>query len=189
MKVNLREIAENIRDELNPLSSKKLYVVANFFGASDSYPDRIVIEGIKNLKSTGKFTNDDILQIRTAIKKHFSSKTLDIKENLSDRAMYIAVITVKDTANETELSEAADDRQIDESAFLHDETDHPIVTVGDLKKVLSNFKDYDKINVCDDEGIPNYKIVAMWNTEYERSMVADPNDVDDNTCYIRIGRI
>ena len=92
--------------------------------------------------------------------------------------------------NDNELfGEAADDKQVDENEFLHDETDHPIVTVGDLKKVLSNFKDYDKINVCDNEGIPDYKIVSLWNTEYERSMVADPNDVDDNTCYIRIGRI
>ena len=95
MKDNLKDIAESINAELKSLSSKKLYVSANFFSASDSYPDRIVVEGIKNLRSTGKFTNDDILQVRTAIKKHFSSKTLEIKENLSDRAMYIAVITEK----------------------------------------------------------------------------------------------
>ena len=96
MESNLKDIAENINADLKALSAKKLYVTANFFfSASDSYPDRIVVEGIKNLRSTGKFTNDDILQVRTAIKKHFSSKTLEIKENLSDRAMYIAVITEK----------------------------------------------------------------------------------------------
>lgn len=92
---NLKDIAENINADLKALSAKKLYVTANFFSASDSYPDRIVVEGIKNLRSTGKFTNDDILQVRTAIKKHFSSKTLEIKENLSDRSIYIAVITTK----------------------------------------------------------------------------------------------
>ena len=97
MKDNLKDIAESINAELKSLSSKKLYVSANFFSASDSYPDRIVVEGIKNLRSTGKFTNDDILQVRTAIKNHFSSKTLEIKENLSDRAIYIAVITTKES--------------------------------------------------------------------------------------------
>ena len=94
---NLKDIAESINAELKLLSTKKLYVTANFFAASDNYPDRIVIEGIKNLRSTGKFTNDDILQVRTAIKNHFSSKTLEIKENLSDRAIYIAVITTKES--------------------------------------------------------------------------------------------
>ena len=95
MESNLKDIAENINADLKALSAKKLYVTANFFSASDSYPDRIVVEGIKNLRSTGKFTNDDILQVSTAIKKHFSSKTLEIKENLSDRSIYIAVITTK----------------------------------------------------------------------------------------------
>ena len=97
MESNLKDIAENINADLKALSAKKLYVTANFFSASDSYPDRIVVEGIKNLRSTGKFTNDDILQVRTAIKNHFSSKTLEIKENLSDRAIYIAVITTKES--------------------------------------------------------------------------------------------
>lgn len=94
---NLKDIAESINAELKLLSTKKLYVSANFFSASDNYPDRIVVEGIKNLRSTGKLTNDDILQVRTAIKNHFSSKTLEINENLSDRAIYIAVITTKES--------------------------------------------------------------------------------------------
>ena len=94
---NLKDIAEHINAELKLLSAKKLYVTANFFSASDNYPDRIVVEGIKNLRSTGKLTNDDILQVRTAIRNHFSSKTLEIKENLSDRAIYIAVITTKES--------------------------------------------------------------------------------------------
>lgn len=94
---NLKDIAESINAELKLLSTKKLYVSANFFAASDNYSDRIVVEGIKNLRSTGKFTNDDILQVRTVIKNHFSSKTLEIKENLSDRAIYIAVITTKES--------------------------------------------------------------------------------------------
>ena len=97
MKDNLKDIAESINAELKSLSSKKLYVSANFFSASDNYPDRIVVEGIKNLRSTGKLTNDDILQVRTAIKNHFSSKTLEINENLSDRTIYIAVITTKES--------------------------------------------------------------------------------------------
>ena len=177
---NLKDIAESINTELKPLSAKKLYMTANFFAASDNYPDRIVVEGIKNLRSTGKFTNDDIFQVRSAIKNHFSSKTLSIEENLSDRAIYIAIITKKDIANESE-------DKIEEAEFLHDETDGPIVTIRDLKKVLANFKDYDKLNICNEEGIPDYKITAIWNTEYERNMVADPADVDDKTCYIRIG--
>lgn len=63
------------------------------------------------------------------------------------------------------------------------ETERPIATVGDLKRVLANFKDQDRLNILDTDSQP-VEIKAMWNANMEYVMT--DNDIGDDVCSIRI---
>jgi len=82
------------------------------------------------------------------------------------------------------------DAQVEENVVYDTSVQPEIVSVGDLMKALKKFNPHDTIKFCDTEGIPvDWKIVSLWDGEYERSQgiddgTADPNDED--TVYIRV---
>lgn len=57
------------------------------------------------------------------------------------------------------------------------------MTVKDLKTVLENFKDNDRLMILG-EGNREFNIKAMWNANEEYEMT--DNDVGDDVCLIRI---
>ena len=87
-----------------------------------------------------------------------------------------------------ESSEIEDTEQLDEAyerPYLYDigDGDPAIVTVKDLKTVLENFKDNDRLMILG-EGNREFNIKAMWNANEEYEMT--DNDVGDDVCLIRI---
>ena len=72
------------------------------------------------------------------------------------------------------------------SPFCYDEEDGPITTVGDLKRILSNFEDSDVLVACGPDGDPVHSIKAIWNSDYECEMTGSES-CDGNQCFIRIG--
>lgn len=96
---DLMTIAKTLNDELKTLTKRKLYVSSFFYGASVSdpvkRPDRICVEGIKNLRSTGRFTYDDRAAINAIIRRHCDCDGLNIKLLTDDWGMHNAVITLK----------------------------------------------------------------------------------------------
>ena len=89
---------------------------------------------------------------------------------------------------ESATTDREDGQEIDESyeqPYLYDisDGDPEILTVGDLKKVLANFKDKDRLMILG-EGNREFSIKAMWNANEEYVMT--DNDVGDDACLIRI---
>lgn len=72
-----------------------------------------------------------------------------------------------------------------EPPYIYDtaDGDPEILTVGDLKKVLENFKDKDRLMILG-EGNGEFSIKAMWNANEEYEMT--DNDVGDDVCLVRI---
>lgn len=92
---------------------------------------------------------------------------------------YWASLCESDNKEEQEMNEAY------ETPYLYDvgDGDPEILTVGDLKKVLANFKDNDQLVLLGD-GDRQFEIKAMWNANEEYEMT--DNDVGDNACLIRL---
>ena len=93
--------------------------------------------------------------------------------------------------NSKELAEVeSSDEQVNlneqfEEPFAYDTTEgyDPIVTVGDLKKALSYFKDNDTLAILG-SGDREFTIKVLWNSEMEYEMT--DNDAPDNMCFIRV---
>lgn len=70
--------------------------------------------------------------------------------------------------------------------FCHEtQTDGPIATVGDLKRILTeNFNDSDILVICDSDGVPESSITAIWDSQYENDMMGDGGD--EGQCFIRV---
>jgi len=94
---DLMTIAKTLNDDLKSLQSRRLYITAHFERASSvdpaKYPDRILVNGIKNLRSTGRFTYDDRAAANAIIHRHCDG--LNIKLLTNDWGMHNAVITLK----------------------------------------------------------------------------------------------
>ena len=79
-------------------------------------------------------------------------------------------------------------RQIDEAyagMYSYDVTEGAdrVVTVKQLKDILSNFKDTDTLVILG-EGNQELEVKAAWNSDMERDVTGI--DVEDNICFIRL---
>lgn len=96
-RVDLKNIAETLNADLKTLKAQRLYISAFFYSASSSnptkLPDRIVVEGIKNLNTTGKFTSNDRAAVNHIINRHCGD--LNVRLLTNDWGMHNAVITLK----------------------------------------------------------------------------------------------
>ena len=91
----LTTVAKNINEALKPLKAKKLSVCAHAHNASSVQPkDYILIEGIKNLHSTGSFTSADRTAIDSIINKHVKPLNGEVKAGRIDPCMCIRIITI-----------------------------------------------------------------------------------------------
>ncbi len=91
--MNFKEI-DAIAKALKALSEKKLYVCAHAYPASGVKPkDYILVEGIKNLRSTGRLTFADRHAIANVISKHIKLHNGELKHGCKDPCMFIEIIT------------------------------------------------------------------------------------------------
>lgn len=93
---DLKEIAPKMNDAFKSLiKNKHLYITSFFYPAEAGYPDRILVQGIKNLRTTGKFGPAD-LQAVDKIVYGFVDDSLTLKRlNINDPCIYNLLITVK----------------------------------------------------------------------------------------------
>jgi len=89
----LKTNATKLTADLRSLSNHKLYVCANAYAAEANYPDRIIVEGIKNLHTTGRFTAADRSLINTKLLDFCVKHELKIKILDADSGMHNAIIT------------------------------------------------------------------------------------------------
>lgn len=93
---DLKNIAEALNADLKSLKAKHLYISAFFYSASSvnptKLPDRILVEGIKNLSTTGKFTSNDRAAVNNIINRH--CKDLNVRLLTNDWGMHNAIITL-----------------------------------------------------------------------------------------------
>lgn len=88
------KVAQSMKSELKALSSKKLYISAHAYHANAAQPnDYILIEGIKNLRSTGRFKPEDREAVNCVIRKHVDKHNGKIKLLTADPCMHNAIIT------------------------------------------------------------------------------------------------
>ena len=92
---NLKELAVKMHKTFTTLQAKRLYVTAFFYPAEAGYSDRILVQGIKNLRTTGKFRPADLQAIDKII-SDFTDDSLNLKRlNANDSCMYNLLITIK----------------------------------------------------------------------------------------------
>ena len=111
---------------------------------------------------------DFVDELKKLADKFNESSTGDFEQHKKIMGMFddlVSAIEAYSGIDEAEVNEAA------EEPFEWDCTDDPVVTVRDLKKVLTNFKDNDVIDICDTNGESGCKFVAFWNAAYENYAV------------------
>ena len=87
-------VAQGMQQDLMDLASKKLYMSAHAHHATMAQPvDHILVEGIKNLSSTGRFKPEDREAVNHIIRKHVDKHNGKIKLLTADSCMHNAIIT------------------------------------------------------------------------------------------------
>lgn len=88
------KVARSMQQDLMDLASKKLYMHACAYHANAVQPnDYILVEGIKNLRSTGRFKLEDREAVNHVIHKHVDKHNGKIKLLTADPCMHNAIIT------------------------------------------------------------------------------------------------
>lgn len=88
------KVAQGMQQDLMDLASKKLYMSAHAHHATMAQPvDHILVEGIKNLSSTGRFKPEDREAVNCVIRKHVDKHNGKIKLLTADPCMHNAIIT------------------------------------------------------------------------------------------------
>lgn len=87
-------LAVTLNAKLKYLSKDKLFICAHAYHANSVQPkDYILVEGIKNLRSTGRFTSVDRRAIDALITNQLEPLSPQISAPNNDPCMYVRIIT------------------------------------------------------------------------------------------------
>ena len=86
----MTSLCAKLNADFKRLTKDKLFITAS---VHPNFKDQIIIEGIKNLRTTGRFTDEDRDKVNTIINRHLETGNFEFKILANDPCMHNAVIT------------------------------------------------------------------------------------------------